>query len=75
MKRILEENTDVRIQHYCPECRTLFDYQDEDVEVEKTEWEEDDRWYGHIHWVRTKKFVTCPKCGKKIILSDKEYSR
>ena len=74
MKRILEENIDMRTQYYCSECRTLFDYQDEDVEVEKTEWDEHDRWYGDIHHVRTKKFITCPKCGKRIILSDKERS-
>lgn len=73
MKRILEENTDVRFQHYCPECRTLFDYQVEDIEVEKDEWTERDR-YEYIQHIKTTKFVTCPKCGKRIILSDKEYT-
>lgn len=75
MKRILEENVERRFTEFCTECRTLFDYQDEDLEVEKEEWDVYDRFGGNCHHVRIKTFITCPKCGTRYLLSNKEYSR
>lgn len=73
MKRILEENQDYRTQEYCMQCKTLFDYQSEDVEEFEEDWIEKDR-YDDIHYYRRKRWVACPKCGKEFIISDRTWS-
>lgn len=76
MKRILEENQTKRTKVYCEDCQTLFDYQSEDVEKFQKDWIEKEKWqYPDTHYYREKLFVTCPKCGKEHVISDRTWSK
>lgn len=75
MKRILEENQEKRTKVYCKDCQTLFDYQNEDIETSEEQRLEKGKWqYEDIIHHRTKTFVTCPKCGKEHVISDRTFS-
>lgn len=75
MKRILEENQPKRTKIYCSDCQTLFDYQNEDIEVAKADWIEKGKYYYEdTHYFREVSFVTCPKCSKKHIVHDRVFS-
>lgn len=69
MKQILFENQFERTIKYCQECQTLFDYQNEDIETIKQEY---NTKCPDIHCTKITTFVCCPKCGKEHIISEYE---